>query len=436
MRVPQQVLFAVCFLVPLFSLRDLSKNHLAKYLEAYKDDLTRRLAATPVRTEGERIILEERGENNSWYSPKIQTSSTNHSDTGTSEKASNRLEQAKIAKYKKDSSSNKSYEKWASINTSSKRDNDQSSPQPAIFLNASCAELEVLNITDVLYNVPIDSQLTPVMFDSNPVGRISSILEHTMCHEKGRFRSIHDGAWNASDEQLVLDWEIKLIYLAIHDFHHKPARDEFRRRCDTVETPYHFECPDAKYLVSPLPDIGMGAGIRLSGVAHVLMAIASDRIPVFVSNAPAGPDFLQARWKLASCDRGDFQCVFMPTTPCQLSISELANATVLDERDAVKLRRNGQLPSQFNEERVLISQPRITPAKLDIFRGIHKTIRTKVHGRVKELLSEWKAKSNSIDTGRWEVLEAAAERIKHGDPPDSNRYQYGHRYGFALLTFF
>jgi hypothetical protein len=284
-------------------------------------------------------------------------------------------------------------------------------------------------------NSPLDVETARVAIEPNPIAKIDSLLGETFCHEQGRFRTTSSEARNASNTDLVKEWELKLIYLAIHEFHHLPARQEYQQRKSCTGSisdvpPYDYQCADTKYLVTNIPDIGLGAGIRLSAMAHVLMAIASDRIPLFLANTPEGPETLQNPWKLASCDRQDMQCVFQPTTPCVLLASDLVNATVLDEVDARSLRRGGVLPSKFDNDKVLIAQPRISPAKFDQFKGIHGKVRKKLHEKAMALIDEWKSSSSDdLDPQQLHVLEEAARRIRHADEPDSyDHYTYGHRY--------
>jgi hypothetical protein len=255
-------------------------------------------------------------------------------------------------------------------------------------------------------------------------------LGQTFCHDKGRFRATSAQAWNTSNEELVREWELKLIYLAIHSFHHQPVLKEHQERkaCQDTLPPYEYQCANAKYIVTDLPNLGMGTVIRLSSVAHVLMGIASDRIPLFIANSPEGPAILQAPWKLASCDRRDLQCVFLPTTPCTLITEDLVNATILEEVDVRSLRQGGLLPNKFDNEKVVIAQARVTPAKYDKLKGIHIAVRKKVHHKVMELIDEWKSSSSDVDQQKLQVLQEAAKRIKTADQPDPyDHYEYGHR---------
>ena len=151
-------------------------------------------------------------------------------------------------------------------------------------------------------------------------------VNQTICHQDGRFRAIAwnasnqhlvDIAWNASNQHLVDDWERTLIYMSIHDFRHEPARNEYRARkqeCgsgDKQPPPrYEFECRDNGFMISSLPTAGMGATMRTHAVYHVLIGIAANRIPLFVSNAKVGFHEISKVWRLASCPQEEFQCVF------------------------------------------------------------------------------------------------------------------------------
>jgi hypothetical protein len=71
----------------------------------------------------------------------------------------------------------------------------------------------------------------------------------------------------------------------------------------------------------------------------------------------------------------------------------------------------------------------VSPAKQDIFKGIHRTVRKKVHQKVVKLIDEWKASSSDVDQQKLQVLQEAAKRIQTDDQPDPfNHYEYGHRY--------
>jgi hypothetical protein len=278
-------------------------------------------------------------------------------------------------------------------------------------------------------NARVDSKLTRFLLNGNRFDAIDNILGQTMCHEKGRFRTLPkiNDDWDPNDEQLVADWEIKLLYLAIHDLFHEPARDEFQQRCDQANTPYHFTCPTAKYLVTALPVMGMGAVFRLSTISHVAMAIVSGRIPVFVANTvDVGPYYIKAPWPLASCQRRDFQCVFLPTTPCHLDISDLANATIMEEGSCIQLRRRGVMPKEFDNDRIVIVQSRINSAKIESFKGMNRVIRRTLYNKAQSLIDDWR--SSDSNSNKLEVLRKAANMILDPDSFQLDRFHYGYRY--------
>jgi len=85
----------------------------------------------------------------------------------------------------------------------------------------------------------------------------------------------------------------------------------------------------------------------------MLAGLASGRVVVIVSNAPEkSPGELPKPWKLVSCERGDYQCFFMPPTPCVPTHSELENAYALEKSEIRKLVKKGTLPMQHIEKRV------------------------------------------------------------------------------------
>ena len=279
------------------------------------------------------------------------------------------------------------------------------------------------------------------MIEPNLLNQAHLVLGKTICHEQGRFRDTSTTAmWNVSNEELLNEWEFKLIYLAIHSFHHQPALLEYngRKQCKSIESlpPYEYDCKDTKYIVTDLPNKGLGAAFRLSAVAHVLMGIASNRIPLFVSNSPEGPSFLQNKTTLASCPRGDFQCVFLPTTPCSLKIEDLVNGTILEESDARSLRRSGVLAPKIENEAVLIVKSRQTPAIFDKFEDAHRLTRKRIYDRAIVIINEWKASLPHVDYPKLRILTTAAKRILSPDTPklEHQHYEYGHRYAHLAVS--
>ncbi len=178
--------------------------------------------------------------------------------------------------------------------------------------------------------------MNPLVLENIPM-----LLERTICHEHGRFRSLD---WNASNDALIRDWELRLIYLALHRHFHEPAWKELKSRtssnsCNSQEhlernfgvQKYDYECQDAKFLVTSIATLGSGALLRLGAVPNILMGLASDRIPLFLARTGVGPQFLREGWTQASCDRRNMQCVFLPVSPCVITNQDLENATVMEE---------------------------------------------------------------------------------------------------------
>jgi len=80
--------------------------------------------------------------------------------------------------------------------------------------------------------------------------------------------------------------------------------------------------------------------VRGAMVPAFLMGLTADRIVLFVNNAADGDKYLTSPWLLASCQqRQDFQCFFMPTSPCTLTVEEIANAHELDRQQFRKLSK-------------------------------------------------------------------------------------------------
>ena len=268
----------------------------------------------------------------------------------------------------------------------------------------------------------------------NALSIAHDLLGQTLCHEQGRLRTTSSENWNMSNLSLLKDWEFKLIYLAIHDFHHRPAREEYQERtnCPQAFPATGFQCSSSRFLVTSILNLGVGAAVRLGAVSHVLSAIATDRVPVFVANAGAGPDFLQDPWRLASCDRKDLQCVFLPTTPCTLLDTDLNDAAVVAEDSAaVSILLKGKVPDDLNSHRVLVLRSRAFGAKRNTDTDFHKEIRERIYVRAVKLIDEWIASESShdIDEPKLNFLQEAAKRIlQRDDAPTDPHYNYGHRH--------
>jgi hypothetical protein len=299
-------------------------------------------------------------------------------------------------------------------------------------------------------NLDLDQAYVDVLIGSNPLSTIDEVLRQTICHEEGKFRQTVVGHWNASNSVLLSEWEFKLIYLAIHDFHHRPAREEHkvRSRCSNkIQLPsYDYQCKDAKFLVTSLPGIGMGASVRLSATTDVTAAIANDRIPLFLDNAASGPAFLKTPAQLFSCNRRDPQCIFLPTSPCTLLLSDLDESVLLTEPEGRRVRRSGSFPDHLAHHRILIMTPKVLAGPFESNARFMNSFREKVQARALGLIDEWYASLGGIQepetTAKLLFLKSAALRITQQEARVSKEgvYQYlrqdnriAHAIGLYLL---
>ena len=179
-----------------------------------------------------------------------------------------------------------------------------------------------------------------------------TILGQSICHKDGRFRN--DTSVGLSfDDRTVRLWTVRLVYYAMHYHQHRLAAPEAIERYRASENDsscspetllqkhnvsvFDYECPKAKFIIVPLGGNGLGANVRGAMVPAYLMGLTSNRIVLFVNNAPLGDEYLSEPWILASCPRRDYQCFFMPNSPCTLTDDEIASAYRLDRMQLRKL---------------------------------------------------------------------------------------------------
>ena len=185
-------------------------------------------------------------------------------------------------------------------------------------------------------------------------------------------------------------WTVRLIYLAIHWHQHSPAFREAESRLSSESASlcqqqpaqqqhlqsrvgaFDFECPAAKFLVVSLGDVGIGANVRLGAVPALMVGVATNRVVLFVNNvnntmAGANQSFRKP-WSLASCDRQDYQCSFLPSSPCVLTQEEISKAHTLKRSERRRAFRYGVLPPEHAQDRVVVMQltfrPQRTPENL------------------------------------------------------------------------
>jgi len=181
------------------------------------------------------------------------------------------------------------------------------------------------------------------------------VLGQTICHAAAHLA--------LTDDHMVRLWAVRLIYYAMHYHQHHLAVPEATKRYDTSNSnsnnkmvhsscspetllqqhnvsTFDYECSDAKYIILSLGGNGIGSHARGAMVPAFLMGLTSNRIVLFVNNAPeSNNQYLRAPWLLVSCPRANHQCFFMPTSPCTLTKDEIANAHQLDRTQYNKLTK-------------------------------------------------------------------------------------------------
>lgn len=180
------------------------------------------------------------------------------------------------------------------------------------------------------------------------------------------------------DEDTPYRDAVRLVYLALHFHQHQPASAEAAHRIQMYKNPtlpenvrqisrlqekqvgrFDYECPTAKFLVSSMSN-GAGLGfLARKQVAPILLAgLQSGRVVTFLNNLKNMSHGFGAPWGLASCDRLDLQCFFMPPTPCVLTEEDLKNGTIIGRHHLVTLLNTGSFGnSSLDNEKVLLIDP-------------------------------------------------------------------------------
>ncbi|KAL3917106.1 MAG: hypothetical protein SGILL_004867 [Bacillariaceae sp.] len=168
---------------------------------------------------------------------------------------------------------------------------------------------------------------------------------------------------------------------------------------DTYQNPpdvYEFQCPDAKFLVMNVSSLGFGAVLNTVVLFGILVSLRTDRVPIFWGE--------EKPWLLAprECPHGsqDFQCYFLPLSPCVPSKAEIYNATRYGTNDNKpqqrKLRQMMKLPDDINDDRVVFVDIGMLPAQ---FRSLEVAadIGNIVIETSRELMQAWWANRNKCD---------------------------------------
>jgi hypothetical protein len=248
-------------------------------------------------------------------------------------------------------------------------------------------------------------------------GTARHILEQSLCHEQSNFLNATE-----QDEQL---WTVRLIYLAVHAHQFLPGLLEAQARHERPDSyldelsnksigALDYECPAAKFLVVSLAKSGYGSNVRLGAVPALMAGIATNRVVLFINNAPVGPKFLRDPWTLASCDRRDAQCFFLPTSPCVLTEDELSNAYQLQRNEMRNMFRVGQVPREHTDDRVLVVNLKFRPQRMPL------NLRPALHDLSMHLLDHLPKNDRLLP-----MLQAAANRILEEDATqETSSYTY------------
>lgn len=307
--------------------------------------------------------------------------------------------------------------------------------QPAVVRNSTNTCLELNSVKWLqgsrVSNIEIPTELVDAMMHPHRLldqHNTAAVLGNTLCYETGRFRSI-PSVWNASDSDQIQDWEFRLLYLAIHRQSHLPAYPEYKRRQECLRQGanslpvdlknFDFECPNAKFLVTVLNTMGMGATFRTGAMPSLLMAFAAGRVPLFVQSVRGEglPRYLTNTFTLASCDRHDLQCVFLPTSPCTVTIEDLQNATYFTPDEVWKLKKKGELENKDHDNaRVIVQETNMVPSSP--IHKLHDKFRQKAYEAIWDLLNDWRNNTSKVLPEQWKVLTAAAETFRQ---PYSNK---------------
>ena len=249
------------------------------------------------------------------------------------------------------------------------------------------------------------------------------LQQQSLCGKESPFSSflVTD---QEEEQRQIRRWTSRLLFLAVHLHQHGPALPEARQRnnspCQQLARihgigSFDFECPKSKFLVVSFYKNGIGANMRLAAVPALMAGLATGRIILFVNNAPTGPAFLQEPWMLASCERRDAQCFFLPASPCTITHEELASAYQLKRGEMRRIFRRGEVPEVHVNDRVLILhlsfRPQRQPENLrEVLYNLSQTVVERVVA--------------SADSRLAHMLHKAAEAILNEEEPPTTTFNY------------
>lgn len=228
------------------------------------------------------------------------------------------------------------------------------------------------------------------------------------------------------EEDVIKSVTFRLLYLALHDHQHKGARKEVLSRYRKEESciddkkntnvtelesknvgKFDFECPDTKYIVTLIGDIGFGAALRIGAMDPYFLGLVSDRT-VLVMNT-LSKDIIDnggfnRPLKLAGCERKDMQCVFMPSSPCVITMDDLSKAPNLSPQELKEFRSKGVLQEKYANEKVIIVEPSLNGHKPLPF-GLQDALVNKISSLYAQ------RDDNSSTPKPWELNKAVLEKV-------------------------
>lgn len=220
-------------------------------------------------------------------------------------------------------------------------------------------------------------------YNNNKQGaQFQAALDETICIKGSRF--LNPGSMNTTinkeyEDANVRTWTTRLVYFAINFHQHYQAWEEFNHRqqvlsnnnsseCQKAWETHHmsisdYECPKAKFLVIAMSDNGLGANLKLGAMVALKASLATGRVALYINNFNhTRHGWLKKNWTLTSCPRRDYQCFFMPPSPCVLTHDDYQNAYLLNKTDMRTLFRTGTLP-HLEDTRVVVYLPSFRPQR-------------------------------------------------------------------------
>ena len=198
----------------------------------------------------------------------------------------------------------------------------------------------------------------------------------------------------------------RLAFLALHKNQYGPAKNEALSRKNSNKTtllqqhnvgPFDYECEhDTKYLlVSLAPSKKQGFAVSANPFINaILAAMASGRVILTYHKETSA---------LFSCERNDWQCAFLPLSPCVITQDDLGNGYHINKDDFKTLLQNGTLGSLVDNSKVVIADellmlteptPHIRQKFIEIIRKLVRNGR--VVNPVNSLNEPWDLSTNEL----------------------------------------